>query len=102
MQAPDTNPDVRPTPLRLNGGVWSTIGAFLGVLPLILNMLPPEKYAWVPAVTALVAWLLKYVFGPPAYSPVKVGVEPTVESVDNQIKALLAQRDEILSRKEYK
>lgn len=76
MRAPDNNPDVKPKGLMLEGGVWATLGSIAGLAPLILGMLPPDKYPWVPAASAFVGWLLKYIFVPPSYIPDPTRKEP--------------------------
>lgn len=103
-KAQNTNPNVVPTPFHLNGGVWSQIGSLLGVLLLVLQLLPVEKFYWIPAVTGLIGWLLKNVFVEPGYLPVAPGspLPPnpvTVEDLDKQMSALSDLRTR-MARKE--
>ena len=72
LVAPDTNPDVSPTPVRRQGSLWASIGAFLGLLVTLLPVLPPLPPAvtpWIPFVGAVLGWLSHQLAGPAEYQP---------------------------------
>jgi hypothetical protein len=73
LEAPDTNPDVEPTPVPAQGSVWAVIGSFVGLLVALLPVLPlPDSVKpWMPAITAFLGWALHQLVGDDEYRPKK-------------------------------
>lgn len=70
LVAPDTNPDVKPTPVKRQGSLWVAIGGIVGLLLEVLPVLPPlpEGVAqWLPAIGVGLAYLAHLKFGPDEY-----------------------------------
>ncbi len=73
LNAPDTNPDVVPTPMPSSSGWWSSVGALLGLLVDVLPLLPelPDPWPkWLPVIGAVAGLILNRFFRP-SYQAVK-------------------------------
>ncbi len=71
LVAPDTNPDVTPTPVRRQGSIWTALGSLLGLIAALLPALPLPDAArpWIPFIGAILGWAAHQIAGPDEYRP---------------------------------
>ena len=72
--APNTNPDVTPTPIHAQGSVWVSVA---GIAGLLLDLIPivPIPDAWkpyVPVVTMILGFFAHQTWGSHEYRPTLV------------------------------
>lgn len=78
--APDTNPDVVPTPVKKQGSLWVLLGAALGFLAEHFDLIPlPDGLRpYAPVIAAFIGWAAHQRWGPDEYEPA-----PTPERVEH-------------------